>query len=496
MGGERVWIRAIYSFTDNIIFDLAEDCRYPARIVRYIINSLYIDMPKTFLSVCQILVSGIFLCCISIAAFTQPTTPPDTTQALSLDQCVGYALKHEPLINMATVNIAIVRATNKINTSGWLPQVNVQANLTHYNTLPTGFFTDSGKIVNSKTGVVNTFTPLLTVTQTIFNPALLYAVHSAPLYIKQAEQITDSTKIEIISAVSKSFYSLLNTLEQINVLKEDTARLAKNVSDTYHQYISGVADKTNYDEAVISLNNSLFSLRQAIESIRPQYAQLKQVMGFPPMQHFNVLYDTLQMKNDIAFDTTQQLQFEKRIEYQYLQTTKRLQLETVNYYRKAWLPTVGAFFDYEYEYENNSFSNLFSQAYPFNYMGLSLSIPIFTGFARTNNLKKARLQYDLLDWSEVELKSQIWTDFTTAMSNYKSNLYNLGVSEENSGLAKETYDIVQRQYLQGIVPYLNVITAESNLITAELTYETSLFQVLSSKIDLEKAMGIITVNPQ
>ena len=157
---------------------------------------------------------------------------------------------------------------------------------------------------------------------------------------------------------------------------------------------------------------------------------------------------------------------------------------------------MGAFFDYEYEYENNSFSNLFSQAYPFNYMGLSLSIPIFTGFARTNNIKKARLQYDLLDWSEVELKSQIWTDFTTAMSNYKSNLFNLEVSEENSGLAKETYDIVQRQYLQGIVPYLNVITAESNLITAELTYETSLFQVLSSKIDLEKAMGIISVNPQ
>jgi outer membrane protein TolC len=64
------------------------------------------------------------------------------------------------------------------------------------------------------------------------------------------------------------------------------------------------------------------------------------------------------------------------------------------------------------------------------------------------------------------------------------------------GLAKETYDIVQLQYLQGIVPYLNVITAETNLITSELTYETSIFQVLSSKIDLEKAMGIITVNPQ
>jgi outer membrane protein TolC len=433
--------------------------------------------------------------CLSIAAFSQSAPPPDTTTgALTLDSCIGYALKHEPMINMAIVNVAIVRANNRIATAGWLPQVNVSGNFTHYNTLPTGFFTDSGRVVNSKTGVVNTVTPTLAVTQTIFNPSLLYAVHAAPLYVKQAEQVTDSTKIEIIAAVSKTFYSLLNTLEQINVLKEDTARLAKNVSDTYHQYISGVNDKTNYNEAVISLNNSLFSLRQAMESVRPQYAQLKQVMGYPPTQHFNVLYDTLQMKNDIAFDTTLQLDMTKRPEYQYLQTTKRLQLETINYYRHAWIPTVGAFFDYEYEYESNKFSNLFSQAYPFNYVGLSVSVPIFTGFARVNNVKKARLQFDLLDWNEVLLKSQIWTDYTTAMSNYKSNLYNLSVSQDNTALAKETYDIVQLQYLQGVVPYLNVITAETNLITSELTYETSLFQVLSSKIDLEKSMGIITVN--
>jgi outer membrane protein TolC len=453
-------------------------------------------MPKIALIV-KNLISSICLLCLSIAAFSQPNTSPDTTaQVLSLDQCVGYALKHEPMINMAIINVAIVRATNAINTSGWLPQVNVTGSLTHYNTLPTSFFTDSGKLTQQKTGIVNTITPTLAVTQTIFNPALLYAVKAAPLYVKQAQQITDSTKIEIIDAVSKSFYSLLNTLEQINILKEDTARLNKNVSDTYHQYVGGIVDKSDYDEAVITLNNSLFSLRQAIELIRPQYAQLKQVMGYPPLQQFNVLYDTLQMKNDMAFDTTQGLTFEKRIEYQYLQTTKQLQLATVNYYRHAWLPTVGAFFNYEDEFENNSFGSLLSQGYPFSYEGLSVTFPIFTGFARTQNLKKARLQYDLLGWSEVELKSQIWNDYTTAMSNYRSNLYNVTVSEENVGLAKETYDIVQLQYLQGIVPYLNVITAETNLITSELTYETSIFQVLSSKVDLEKAMGIITVNPQ
>src|SRR6202000_1051354 len=103
----------------------------------------------------RLIIVSSLLTSISIAAFAQPQPPADS--AYTLDQCVAYALKHEPFINMSIVNVAIVKATNAINTSGWLPQVNITGTLTHYNTLPTGFFTDSGRVVNSKTGVINTF---------------------------------------------------------------------------------------------------------------------------------------------------------------------------------------------------------------------------------------------------------------------------------------------------------------------------------------------------
>jgi outer membrane protein TolC len=430
---------------------------------------------------------------MSITAFSQPAGQA-ADSALTLRQCIDYALKHQPLVNQALVNEAIVRTTNQINLSGWYPQVNAQANLTHYNTRPTSYIVDSAGAVHlQKNGVVNTFIPVLGVSQTIFNPALLYAARTAPLYNQQAQEITDSTKIDIIAGVSKTFYGLLLTLEQISVLQEDTARLGKNVSDTYHQYVAGIVDETDYDEAMISLNNSKFQLKQASENLNPQYAMLKQVMGYPPRAQFNVLFDTIQMMNDIAFDTTQELQFEKRIEFKVLQTQKALQLANINYYRKAWLPTVGAFFNYDYEFQSNSFSDLFSQAYPYSYMGLTLNVPIFTGFNRTNNIKRARLQASLLDWSELNLKSQIFTEYATALANYKSNYFNLSISKDNVLLARKTYDIVTLQYQQGVVPYLNVITAESNLITSEIGYQNALFQVLSSKIDLQKSMGFITV---
>jgi len=441
----------------------------------------------------RLIICSSFFSCISIAAFSQPLNGPDT--ALSLGQCIDYALKHQPFINQALINQAITRTTNAINLSSWYPQVNAQANLTHYNSRPTSYIVDNtGTVHLQQNGVVNTFIPVLGVSQTIFNPALLYATRTAPLFNQQAQQITDSTKIEIVAGVSKTFYGLLLTLEQISVLKEDTARLGKNVSDAYHQYIAGIVDETDYDEAVISLNNSKFQLKQATENLSPQYAGLKQVMGYPPRSQFNVLFDTVQMMNDIPFDTTQELQFETRIEYKVLQTQKALQQANINFYRKAWLPTVGAFFNYDYEFQSNSFGDLFSRAYPYSYMGLTVTMPIFTGFSRTNSIKRARLESNLLDWSEVSLKSQIYTEYTTALANYKSNLYNLSISKDNVSLARKTYDIVALQYQQGVVPYLNVITAESNLITSEISYQNALYQVLSSKIDLQKSMGVIVVH--
>jgi outer membrane protein TolC len=437
----------------------------------------------------------LILCCLAATvppAISQAPSPPRPSETLTLDQCIEYGLKHQPSVNISLLNIDIVRATNAINLAGWRPQATVAATLTHYLTLPTAVVNGSGQ--PSQTARYYIFTPVLSVTQAIFSPTLLYYKHDKKLLVSQAEQFTDSTKINIIVAVSKTFYSLLLTLEQINVLKEDTARLAKNLHDTYHQYIGGIVDETDYDEAGISLNNSKAQLKQATENIRPQYALLKQIMGYPPDRDFDVSYDTTRMMTDIAFDTTQQMVYEKRIEFQELQTSKKLQEENIHYYRTAWLPTLGAFFDYGYPFQENSIGKLFGQSYPYSYIGLSLSMPIFTGFARTNSLKRAQLQARQLDWEQDALVSEVNSEYTSALANYKSNLYNLNTMRDNVNLARKVYDIVTLQYQQGTVAYLNVITAESNLITSEIGYQNALFTLLSSKIDLQKAMGLITIS--
>jgi outer membrane protein TolC len=431
-------------------------------------------------------------CLFKLSAQSKNST--DTIPSLNLDQCIAYGLEHQPSVLQSNLSIAIAKKTNEINLSGWLPQVNAGADFYHYLELPTGFTTNAeGAPITVKTGITNSLTPQLTATETIFSPGLLYAAKSAHLLVEQAMQANDSSKINIIATVSTGFYNLLNTLEQINVLKEDTAEFRKNLMDAYHQYVGGIVDKTDYEQATITLNNSKAQLKQAVENVIPEYSQLKQEMGFPPEKNFNVSFDTAQMMREISMDTSQQLQYKNRIEYQLLETARNIQEQNLDYYRYNFLPTLSAFYTYDYEYENNNLSDLFNQAYPYSYIGASITIPIFTGFARLENVQKAKLQRQIIDLSEINLKSVIYTQYASALANYKSNLYDMYVLRVNKSMAKDVYTVVSLQYKQGIVPYLNVITAEDNLISSEINYINALFQVLLNKVDLEKAMG--NINP-
>lgn len=442
-----------------------------------------------------LIISGFSIIFLSVNAQTI-AKDADTSEYLTLKQCIDYALIHQPAFNRSLLNISIAKETNAIDLSGFFPQVTIEGTFTHYIQLPTSFFSDTARSstapLKQRVGVVNTFTPEIYVSQAIFSPSLIYSLRSAPLYIKQSNQITDSTKINVVATVTKAFYNLLLTLEQINVLKEDTLMLRQSVEDTYHQLVGGIVDETDNDQAIITLNNSKAQLKQATNNVIPQYATLKQLMGFEPEKQFNISFDTLEMMNDIYFDTTQQLQFDKRIEVQLINTTRELQHQTTRYYQNSFLPTVSAFYGKTFEFENNNFGKLFNNSYPNSLIGISLDMPIFTGFARIHSLQRSKLEERVIDWNETEEKAQIYTEYTTALANYKSDLYDLKTLQANVALAGKVNFIVNLQYKQGLVAYLNLITAQTNLITAQINYTNALFQVLSSKIDLQKAMGMIS----
>jgi outer membrane protein TolC len=197
------------------------------------------------------------------------------------------------------------------------------------------------------------------------------------------------------------------------------------------------------------------------------------------------------MEKELVIDTLQAINYSNRIEYKQLETTKRLQEYNLQYTKWSYYPSVSAFGSYAFDYMSNGFAQLYGKNFPYSFIGAKLNFPIFEGKKRVYQTRSAELAVKRVDWDLLQLRSTINTQYTQAMSAYKANLTDYIILKDNLLLAQEVYNTIQLQYKSGIKNYLEVITAETDLRSAQVNYTNALYQVLSAKIDLEQALGLI-----
>ncbi len=429
--------------------------------------------------------------------------PSDTLAPATLTDCIQYALRHQPVLRQAVIDQAITDRTIRSALAAWYPQVGFNYSIQHYLKLPVQLFpaailtpgSTSTDRVPITTGVANTSTLQLAVNQNIFSRDVLLANRTADVARLQARQTTIQNQINVTADVSRAFYDVIFSQRQASIINEDIARVERNLRDALNQYQSGVVDKTDSQRATITLNNTKAQRKQYQEQTAAKYQILKQAIGYPPDGSLILAYDTLQTAAEIEFDTTQKVDVRTRIEYQLLQTQRRLQEANVLYNRWAYYPTVGAFGYYNFLYQNSQFAKLYSQNFPNSYIGLNLALPIFQGGRRIHQVKIAQLQVERVDWDIQALTNSVVAEYAQALAAYKGNLANFLALSENVTLAQDVYRIITLQYRSGIRAYLDVTIAESDLRTARLSYYNALFQVLSSKIDAQRALGTIRFNP-
>jgi outer membrane protein TolC len=408
-------------------------------------------------------------------------------QEATLQHCISYAVEKQAVVQQAEIDEAITEDAIKSRLSEWFPQVNFSYALQHNFQVQTSVI--GGNPV--KLGVDNTSGLSFTLNQAIFNRDVLLASRTRSDVRLQAKQNTESVKIDVAANVAKAFYDVLATEQQIKVSDENILRLERSYNDAYHQYQAGITDKTDYKRAVIALNNIKAAKRGYEVLLKARIERLKALMNYPAAAPLQIVYDSARMENEILLDTTQGPDYTKRIEYRLLSTQQKLQEANVQYNKWGFLPQLSANGAYNLNYLNNDFNKLYNQSYPASYAGLTLSFPIFQGGKRKYNISQAEWQLRRTELDIVNLKNAVNAEYSAALANYKSNYASFMAIRENLLLAREVYNIIQLQYKSGIKTYLEVITSETDLRSAQINFYNALYELLASKIDVQKALGEI-----
>ncbi|SJZ93951.1 Outer membrane protein TolC [Sediminibacterium ginsengisoli] len=408
-------------------------------------------------------------------------------QEATLGNIIKYALQHQPVIQQSLIDEQITETTIRNKLSAWYPQLNFNYSLQHNFEVQTSVI--GGNPV--RLGVSNTSAAQFTFTQNLFNRDALLAKRSQDDVRTQARQNTGNNKINVTVNVSKAFYDVLATLQQIRVSDENIARLENSLRIATSQYQAGITDKTDYKRATITLNNTKALKASNEAQLKAKTEYLKALIGYPDSAALYIVYDSLQMEREMNLDTLQSADYTQRIEYRLLQTQKRLLEANLRYEKWSYLPSVSANGAYNLNFQNNEFTKLYNTNYPNSFAALTLSFPIFQGGKRKANIEQAQWQLKRTDWDLVNLRANVNAQYAQAIASYKSSFANYRALKENLELAREVYGIIDLQYKSGVKTYLEVMTAESDLRTSQINYYNALYQVLASKIDVQKALGQI-----
>jgi outer membrane protein TolC len=120
-----------------------------------------------------------------------------------------------------------------------------------------------------------------------------------------------------------------------------------------------------------------------------------------------------------------------------------------------------------------------------------MNIPIFDGLSKSARIQKNRVTINQLENQRFFLNDSFKNELFTAKANLTNDLNILDVQQENLKLAQEVYDIARIKYQEGVGSNLEVVDADAALIEAEINYLAALYDGLISKVNLEKALGLL-----
>lgn len=405
----------------------------------------------------------------------------------TLDDLIDYALRNKIELKQAQIDSEIGEREIASALSGWFPQINATGSVAHAIQLPTVNIGGNEVPMGKK----NTSAVTFQADQSIISPQLFQASKAAKFIREKNNLNIESTKINTVVDVSKAYYDILTSEEQIKIINENIARLERQFTEANARYEVGLVDKIDYKRAQISLNNAKASLKTATESRKYKYDYLKMLLAMPSTQPLSLSFANQSLEQNILLDTTELLQIANRVEFKQIENLREIQRLNTQYQKWNFLPRVGAYANYSMNYRDDSFGKLYNNNIPASNVGLSLNIPIFTGTKRIQEIRKSELQEKRIELDLQNLENQISTQYSAAMASYRANMNEWKNAKGNMELSEEVYNTIKLQYDAGVKTYLELMTAETDLKTAQLNYLNALYAVLSSKLDIQKALGTV-----
>jgi len=444
----------------------------------------------------------IIMCLLSgmaLKGFSQTAAPDSQRYNFTIQDCINYAYEHQDSVVNANLDVKSAGYRVKETIGQGLPQIHGTASFQDYLKIPTTllpgefFGQPAGTFIPVKFGVKYQSNLSVTASQILFDPDYLVGLQARNTYRELYDRSLTRSKIATAISVTKAYYQVLVAVEQLRILQADIDQLKQQVDETVARNKQGFVEKIDVDRITVQYNSLVTKKENTVRTLGLGYQLLKFQIGMP-VDNVLLLKDRLedvQLDANASDATADTSVYRNRIEYSLLETQSKLYQYDVKRKKGQFLPKLTANAGYTASYQDNAFGTLYHNNFPSAYIGLTLNVPIFTGFQHVNQLRQSEITLLKSRNDMFAAKNALNLEVKKARITYLNGLQTLNDQKRNRALAEEVLRISKIKYQQGVGSSLEVIQAQTALQDADNSYIQGLYDALVSRVDLDKAYGRI-----
>jgi outer membrane protein len=427
-----------------------------------------------------------------------------TDSVLTFKEAIDLAVRNNVTVN-AQRNILMQNRSSK--TYRWAqlgPQAGINATL--YQSTGNRFIQQEGKVVNA---TVNGLSASLNVQQPIFNGLTIFnqARSASEAMDAQAENVNRSMQT-VINNVAVQFLQVLLDQELVKIAQENLKNQQIQFEQVQTQVELGARAPVDEYNQQAQVSTAELRLYQANYALMSDKATLLQSLLVDPTVTTNIEEPEWNI-NGIALDnvdmqTLLQTALEKRSDlkmYKHLESSNRLSMHAA---KGNYLPSLNAFYNNGSAWNQlrgasktdpgyRSFDQQFWTDNRSSSFGLSLYIPLFTGFQNRFQYMQSKVLYENAKLNTKNQEVLVKGDVLRAYENYRSIQAAYGAALKGLEAAQQAFNLERERYFLGVTSFVDVTNATRTYVQAQTDMAQAKYRFLFQKIALDFAVGTLKV---
>ena len=337
----------------------------------------------------------------------------------------------------------------------------------------------------------NTWSAGVNASMPLVNAQLWQSLRISDQDVELAVEKARSSRLETVGQVKQAFFACLLAREAFEVYKSAYENALANCEQIQRRYNAQKASELDLTRARTTLANAIPNVYDAESSVILSLWRLKAVMGVDLDANIDVAGSLDDFAQHMLYDLNEsgELSLEHNSTMRQLAIQAEQLSNAIKVQQYASLPTLSLSFNYSLNAMTNDFKFSEYKWSPYSFVGLSLSVPIFSGGQRANAVRQARVQARELDIQRTNTERQLKISIRQYLNQMETAMKSYSSARSAAETAQKAYDIASRSYEVGRSTLTDLNDAQLALTQSLLGVSQAVYNFVVAKAGLEGTLG-------